>query len=47
VYQAVAEILRSRLITEGTRKQMEMLLVHLDREILDAQTREDDERRAA
>jgi hypothetical protein len=42
-YQAVAGVLTSRLISEGTRKQLEALLVHLDREILEAQIREEGE----
>jgi len=40
-YQAVAGVLRSRIISESTRRQLEMLLVHLDREILEAQIKEE------
>ncbi len=46
-YQAVAGMLTSRFITESTRKHLEMILVQLDREILEAQIRDDEEHERA
>lgn len=46
-YQAVAGMLTSRFITETTRKHLQTTLAQLDKEILEAQIREEGEHQKA